>query len=284
MARPPLCGTFRAVLLACGVALSLAAGVEHERDDWAEKWCELNDCNGVKAAEHTRAVNARLEREQNKAQRRYEATGEIRAVKSEAVQHALFAYDGPTLDHPGFPGVAAKIGERDERINEAFAVAARKDVETRAITPATPTGGYLLPGTEEANHLAVRQEHSSAVAAAQRRHSMMKEELRIGCMYEYGHPSDGKGGFLMGRITTLKAQVKGCAAGSVWNDQGGGGVRLASRTAESASSVWRKINGTDREWFENVEDLPTGFFGPETHVQVAPLSDIISQNVLNNLF
>jgi len=249
MARHPLCGTFRAVLLACGVALSLAAGVEHERDDWAEKWCELNDCNGVKAAEHTRAVNARLEREQNKAQRRYEATGEIRAVKSEAVQHALFAYDGPTLDHPGFPGVAAKIGERDERINEAFAVAARKDVETRAITPATPTGGYLLPGTEEANHLAVRQEHSSAVAAAQRRHSMMKEELRIGCMYEYGHPSDGKGGFLMGRITTLKSLVKGCAAGSVWNDQGGGGcvsrrARQSRRRACGARSMALTASGS----------------------------------------
>jgi len=180
MARHPLSGTFRAVLLACGVALSLEAGVENERDDWAEKWCELNDCNGVKAAEHTRAVSARLEREQNKAQRRYEATGEIRAVKSEALQHALFAYDGPTLDHPAHPGVAAALGERAERSNEAFAVAARWNVEARAILPADPTGGYLLPGTEEANHLAVRHEHSLAVGAAQRRHSMMKEELRIG--------------------------------------------------------------------------------------------------------
>jgi len=91
----------------------------------------------------------------------------------------------------------------------------------------------------------------------------------MGCMYEYGQTPDGHGGFLWGRITTLKEQVKGCAAGSVWKDQGGG-VRLASRTAESAQSVWRKINGSDSEWWENVADLPKGHFGPQTHAQVPP--------------
>ena len=254
--------------MAVALVLVRHAGFADGRDDWAEKWCELNDCHGIKAAEQARDANAKVEREFKKAQRRYEATGEIRAVKSEAVLHALFQYDGPTIDHPAFPGVAAEHGERAERRHEQAAIEYRKEVEQRAIAPPTPSGGYLLPGTETAKGLAVRDDTSSAVGAAKRRHTMMTEELRMGCMYEYGQTPDGHGGYIMGRITTLKEPVRGCAAGSVWKDQGGGGVRLASRTAESAQSVWRKVNGTDREWFEDIEDLPKGFVGPPTHDQV----------------
>lgn len=71
-------------------------------------------------------------------------------------------------------------------------------------------------------------------------------------MYDYGREEYGNGGFKFTDITTVPKSPKGCAAGSVWHQDASGGVSLASRTAESGSSVWRKINGTEREWFEEV--------------------------------
>lgn len=223
-----------------------------QREDWAAKWCELNDCHGVQEAEQRSAAAEKYEREVRKAARRYATTGEVKAIRTEAVQGAFFGYDGPVLDHPAFPGVANEHAERAERRNEAFAIEQRKKAEVRSVSPPEPTEGYLLPSSKEATQLAVRDQEDTAVGMARRRHQIMKEEVRIGCMYEYGQNPDGKGGFIMGRITTIQAPVKGCAAGSVWNDDGRGNVFLASRTAESAGSVWRKVNGTDREWFEDV--------------------------------
>jgi hypothetical protein len=63
----------------------------------------------------------------------------------------------------------------------------------------------------------------------------------MSCMYEYNQNPDGKGGFILGQITSIKSPVGGCAAGSVWEDDQSGRVHLASRTAESLGSVWRKV-------------------------------------------
>lgn len=65
--------------------------------DWADHWCEINDCKGVKAAE---AKDEKIEshnKEVRIATRRYYATGEIRAIKSEHVKTSFFQYDGYIL-------------------------------------------------------------------------------------------------------------------------------------------------------------------------------------------
>ena len=62
----------------------------------------------------------------------------------------------------------------------------------------------------------------------------------MSCMYEYNQNPDGKGGFVLGQITSIRSVVRGCAAGSVWEDDSEGHVFLSSRTAESLGSVWRK--------------------------------------------
>ncbi len=75
------------------------------RDDWAQKWCELNDCHGVQEAEKRDAAAELHEKEIRKVARRYKTTGEIKAIRAETVQAAFFGYDGPVLDHPAFPGM-----------------------------------------------------------------------------------------------------------------------------------------------------------------------------------
>ena len=234
-----------------------AEGATTGKDVWAEKWCELNDCYGIREAEQRQGALAKVEREHRKATRRYRATGEIKALNSEAVATAWFGYDGPTLDHPAFPGVAAEHAERAERAHEEHALGVRKVVQQRTIAPPQPGGGYLLPDSSEATQLAVREQDDSAIGVARRRHGVMKEQLRMDCMYGYAQESDGNGGFVYGGgRTTVPKAPKGCAAGSVWQDDGRGGVNLVSRTAEAAGSVWRKVNGTDREWWEDVEPVP----------------------------
>lgn len=105
------------------------------------------------------------------------------------------------------PGVANEHAERAERRNEAFAIEQRKKAEVRSVSPPEPTEGYLLPSSKEATQLAVRDQvqtvtylcaahaihgpdvrlqEDTAVGMARRRHQIMKEEVRIGCMYEYG--------------------------------------------------------------------------------------------------
>jgi len=74
----------------------------------------------------------------------------------------------------------------------------------------------------------------------------------MSCMYDYGKEKLPNGMYKHTSITTMPTSVRGCAAGSVWHQDASGGVSLASRTAESMASVWRKINGTEREWFEDV--------------------------------
>jgi hypothetical protein len=39
-------------------------------EKWAEKWCELNDCYGIRAAESNKAAVEKVERETRKAIRR----------------------------------------------------------------------------------------------------------------------------------------------------------------------------------------------------------------------
>jgi len=225
-------------------------------ESWAEKWCELNDCYGIRAAEAQKTAVAKLEKESKKSVRRYHTTGEIRAIKSEAVEGAYFQYDGPVLDHPAFPGVAAEHAMRAEKRHEAYAIAVRAEMEKRSLSPPSPTGGYLPPHSSEARGLAVRENAEHGVGIARRRHSVMREKTRLSCMYEYNQNPDGKGGYILGQITSIKAPVQGCAAGSVWEDEGHGQVYLASRTAESLGSVWRKVNGSEREWFEDAGDPP----------------------------
>jgi hypothetical protein len=250
----------RTAILLC--AALVLAGLDADaattgQDVWAEKWCELNDCFGIREAEQRQGALAKVALEHRKATRRYRATGEVKAINSEAVTTAWFGYDGPTLDHPAFPGVAAEHAERAERAHEAHALGVRKVVEQRTIAPPRPGGGYLLPSSDEATQLAVSEQDDSAIGVARRRHDVMKEQLRIDCMYGYAQEQDGRGGFIYGGgRTTVPKAPKGCAAGSVWQDNGKGGVHLASRTAESAGSVWRKVNGTDREWWEDVAPPP----------------------------
>ena len=40
---------------------------------------------------------------------KHAATGEVKAIRGESTKYAYFGYDGPTLDHPAFPGVAAEV-------------------------------------------------------------------------------------------------------------------------------------------------------------------------------
>uniref|UniRef100_A0A6T7TMM8 PDZ domain-containing protein n=1 Tax=Hanusia phi TaxID=3032 RepID=A0A6T7TMM8_9CRYP len=248
------CHVVLTVIISCQCCRVDAAA----RDDWAEQWCELNDCYGVKEREKRQSVVEKVEKEHRKAARRYETTGEIRAIKTEAVQLAYFGYDGPVLDHPAFPGVANEHAERAERRQEEYAQSIRRMVEQRAISPPTPSGGYLLPDSDEARQLAVREQDDSAIAIARRRHAEMKSEVRMSCMYDYSEEPYGREGHRIGRILTVPKRVTGCAAGSVWKDSGRGGVELVSRTAESLGSVWRKVNGTDREWFDDVQAPPKG--------------------------
>jgi hypothetical protein len=62
--------------------------------DWADHWCEINDCKGVKAAEvQDEKMDAR-KKDVRIVTRRYHATGEVRAIKAEHVKTAYFQYDG----------------------------------------------------------------------------------------------------------------------------------------------------------------------------------------------
>jgi hypothetical protein len=56
------------------VLASLFLAVIHTSADekWAEKWCELNDCYGIRAAESNRVAMEKVEREARKALRRSE--------------------------------------------------------------------------------------------------------------------------------------------------------------------------------------------------------------------
>eukprot|EP00277_Geminigera_cryophila_P029574 CAMPEP_0179488148 /NCGR_PEP_ID=MMETSP0799-20121207/63871_1 /TAXON_ID=46947 /ORGANISM="Geminigera cryophila, Strain CCMP2564" /LENGTH=74 /DNA_ID=CAMNT_0021303455 /DNA_START=20 /DNA_END=241 /DNA_ORIENTATION=+ len=65
------------------------------KDVWAEKWCELNDCFGVREAEQREGAMAKVAKEHRKATRRYQATGEVKAINGEQVASAYFGYDGP---------------------------------------------------------------------------------------------------------------------------------------------------------------------------------------------
>ena len=62
--------------------------------DWADHWCEINDCKGVKAAEVKDEKMEARKKDVRIATRRYHATGEVRAIKSEHVKTAYFQYDG----------------------------------------------------------------------------------------------------------------------------------------------------------------------------------------------
>jgi hypothetical protein len=62
--------------------------------DWADHWCEINDCKGVKAAEVKDEKMEARNKEVRIVTRRYHATGEVRAIKSEHVKVSYFQYDG----------------------------------------------------------------------------------------------------------------------------------------------------------------------------------------------
>lgn len=241
--------------------------------DWADTWCEINDCKGVKAAEARDEVSESRHKEVRIATRRFYATGEIRAIKSEHVKVAYFQYDGPTLDHPAFVGVANEHSERKERQNEEAAVAARKEAKRRAALGADwrPEGGYLAQSHADAQALiAVDAEHA-AVLVAKERFRHIAEEVRIPCQYDIGRTPG-----TLGAYTTYPANPQGCAAGSVWTEGKNGelyndGSKLLHRTLEWEASVWRKSNGTHRSWFEEVYQLPPGVYGPESKTQVSCL-------------
>ena len=179
LARRPA-GAVLAGLIVLAVVRELAASASAtNKDVWAEKWCELNDCQGQRAAQEREGHMAKVRHEHDKATRRYEATGEIKAINGESVKHAYFGYDGPVLDHPAFPGVAAEHAERAERMHEENAIGFRRIVEKRAVIPPQPGGGYLLPNSEEASQLAVREQDDTAIGMARRRHAVLKEQLRM---------------------------------------------------------------------------------------------------------
>ena len=124
-------------LTTCLAVMLVGAAVSQ---DWADTWCEINDCKGVRAAEQKDEKVEARQKDVRIVTRRYHATGEIRAIKSEHVKTTYFQYDGPTLDHPAFPGVAAEHAERKERDNEKAAVAARR-LEVRHVTGVACTKG-----------------------------------------------------------------------------------------------------------------------------------------------
>ncbi len=84
----------------------------------------------------------------------------------------------------------------------------------------------------------------------------------MSCMYEYNQNPDGKGGFILGQITSIKSPVRGCAAGSVWEDDSNGRVILSSRTAESLGSVWRKVPSAAASAAPLLPPLPPLFLPP----------------------
>lgn len=77
------------LVLALHLSPSLVLG-----KDWADHWCEINDCKGVKAAEVQDEKMQARKKDVRIVTRRYHATGEIRAIKSEHVKTAYFQYDG----------------------------------------------------------------------------------------------------------------------------------------------------------------------------------------------
>ena len=238
--------------------------------DWADTWCEINDCKGVRAAEQKDEKVEARQKDVRIVTRRYHATGEIRAIKSEHVKTTYFQYDGPTLDHPAFPGVAAEHAERKERDNEKAAVAARREAEKRAAMGAEwqPDGGYLPQSHPDAVALlAVDAEHA-AVAVAKERFKHLAEETRIPCQYDIGRDPG-----TLGPYTTYPSNPEGCAAGSVWSEGRDGKLfsdpsNPLHRTNEWQASVWRKTNGTHKDWFEQVYQLPPGVYGPQSLKQI----------------
>lgn len=101
----------------------------------------------------------------------------MRAIKTSSVQAAYFQYDGPSIDHPAFPGVANEIAQKLERKHEKFALEARKQAAINALNPPRPSGGYLLPGDKAVKDLAVTSMEASSAAVARRRHQKMKDEV-----------------------------------------------------------------------------------------------------------
>lgn len=86
-------GTCSAALALALALLALQLGPSWSKD-WADHWCEINDCKGLKAAEAKDEKVEAHSKEVRIATRRYYATGEIRAIKSEHVKAAFFQYDG----------------------------------------------------------------------------------------------------------------------------------------------------------------------------------------------
>ena len=86
-------GTCSAALALALALLALQLGPSWSKD-WADHWCEINDCKGLKAAEVKDEKVEAHSKEVRIATRRYYATGEIRAIKSEHVKAAFFQYDG----------------------------------------------------------------------------------------------------------------------------------------------------------------------------------------------
>lgn len=238
---------------------------------WAEHWCEVNDCKGEKAAVANAGKMDSQEKEIRIATRRYHATGEVRAIKAENVKAAMWQYDGPTLDHPAFPGVAQEHAVKAEKRSEEAAIAARKQAEKRAALGADfkPGGGYLPPAHHDAQALVAIDEEHPAVEHAKHKFKHMAEEARIPCQYDLA--SGGKG--RLSEYTTFPKSPDGCAAGSVWMPGPDGKMRhdagnILHKTAESSASQWRKTNGTHREWFEDVYQLPEGHYGPMSKKQI----------------
>mmetsp|Transcript_6729 Transcript_6729/g.15523 ORF Transcript_6729/g.15523 Transcript_6729/m.15523 type:complete len:950 (-) Transcript_6729:93-2942(-) len=238
--------------------------------DWAEHWCEINDCSGVKASTKEAETAEAFAAEVRIATRRYHATGEIRAIKSDAMKTAYWQYDGPVLDHPAFPGVANEHAERAERRNEAAAIAMRRTVKEREALGADfrPENGFLPTESHEAKALHAVEEEHAAVAVAKARFKHLEDEMRVPCQYDIGRE---KG--TLSRLTTFPTEMKGCAAGSVWKVTDDGekfndAENPFHRTVFWSASVWKKTNGTHREWFEDVYQLPEGHFGPQSWKQI----------------
>ena len=238
---------------------------------WAEHWCEVNDCKGEKAAVANADQVDAHEKEIRISTRRFHATGEVRAIKSENVKAAMWQYDGPTLDHPAFPGVAQEHAVKSEKKFEEAAIAARKQAEKRAALGAgfKPGGGYLPSSHKDAQTLVAVEEEHPAVEYAKHKFRHLAEEARIPCQYDLAGGVAGR----LSEHTTFPKSPDGCAAGSVWMPGVDGkmhndATNILHRTAEYKASQWRKTNGTHREWFEDIYQLPPEHFGPMSKKQM----------------
>ena len=57
-------GLYRSILLATLTCITIRTFADEK---WVEKWCELNDCYGIRAAESQKAAMAVIEKETRKA-------------------------------------------------------------------------------------------------------------------------------------------------------------------------------------------------------------------------